>query len=145
GARVRRQLLPFAAREIGEEGQAPLVVPLEQDHPGRRPAGGIRRGERHGVAVLWIGGERLVEPAAELLERVAGRLGLGEPKGRVVAAPVGEVSHGWSVCRKAIRRLGKRWRESVTGFLESSRFCVPEIIDAFLVSHRKHLESIDYD
>src|SRR5206468_9236773 len=74
--RVALELLPFLAAVIGEEDEPPLIEPLQQDDPGGGSAVLARGGKRHRVRLQDLGLERLVEPTAELGDRVRTDTGL---------------------------------------------------------------------
>ncbi len=78
GLRMHGEIVPLAAFVIGEKDEPALVDALDEHDPRRRPAVGADGRERHRVRLGQLGGERLLEPAIELGERVGGGIGFVE-------------------------------------------------------------------
>src|SRR5690606_17425479 len=91
GAGVGLQLPGLPAFEVGEEGEAAGIDPLQEHDPrgGTAVRGG--RGERHRVGLAGAGGDGLDEPRLELDEGIGMRGVLGESGAGVVRPEGGDV------------------------------------------------------
>jgi hypothetical protein len=91
--RMGGEVAALAAFVIGKEDEPAFVDTLDEHDSGRRPAVRADGGERHRVGLGELGGERLLEPAIELCERVGGGIGFIERSTRIVDAEIGESRH----------------------------------------------------
>ena len=97
--RVGGQFAALAAVVVGVEGEAGRVERLEQHDARGGPAVRADRGQRHGVRLRHLRGQRLPHPGAELADRVGVGVGFTQAGAGVVAAEVGE-RHGASFRRR---------------------------------------------
>lgn len=98
GARVRGEFAGFAALVIGVKAKAPFIDCFQQDNAGGGLARGIDGGQSHGVGLCDEGGDGLVKPSFELLERVRVEVAAAQARPRVFGAQIGNL-HG----RKNVR------------------------------------------
>jgi len=90
---MRGEIAALAAFVVGEEDEPALVDALDKHDARRRPTVGTDGRERHRVRLRKLGGQRLVEPAVELGERIGGGIGFVERSARIVDAEIGESRH----------------------------------------------------
>ena len=100
--RVLGQLPTLAALAVREELEPALVDPAQQDVTCRRPSLRIGRRHRHGVGQRHPGSLGVVEPLAELLDRIVEKVGAIE---RAVVVEARRRAHAAGVAhRRAIVR-----------------------------------------
>ena len=101
---VAAQLHRLAAFQIGVEDEPAGIEVLEQHHAQRGLAVRSDRGQGHGVGLVDLPGQGVVEPAPELRQRVGGRLRLEQHVAVVVAAQVrGRLTHRCSFVLPPLR------------------------------------------
>ena len=69
--RIAGKFLAFAAVVVRVPDNPALVIPFDQHHPGAGAQIAAHRGHRHGIGLIHLGVDSLLQPLIKLLKRVA--------------------------------------------------------------------------